>query len=99
MNYTLEIVNYMAKSDVSDSQILELSSKLQDFLLTQNGLVSRTLAKSSEGVWSDVVIWISMEDAKAAAKNMEEQPLSLEFMGLVEVESLNMQHLDIKQKF
>jgi len=99
MTKVFEIVKYKALASVTDEEILDVSTKLQELVTSQKGLVSRTLAKSEDGEWIDVVIWESLEDAMKAAELINTHPVGGEFMSKVQVETVTMKHYSFQQGF
>lgn len=63
----IEWAPFRLRDGVCETELLEASSAIQrEFLYRQPGFVRRELARSDDGLWTDVVHWASGEMAQAA---------------------------------
>ncbi len=96
----IELVQFKAKSGVSDIEVLAASQEAHDgFLAKQRGYVSRELLKSSEGAWVDIVHWETMEDAQAAMDSFMGHPSTKKFGEVIDPSSIKMMHLKVAKKY
>jgi hypothetical protein len=99
MTKIIEVVRYKLEKGVTDSQVAELSDKLQKEVELQPGYIARRLAKSTEGEWVDLVFWNSLDDALNASNHINNLPLASLFMKLVNTESVAFDHYECIQEF
>lgn len=96
----IEVVQFKAKSGVSDDEVLAASQEGHNsFLAKQKGYVSRELAKSSEGEWVDIVHWETMEDAEADEKAFMEHPSTKKFVEMIDLSSMKMVRWEVIKKY
>lgn len=63
----IEWAPFRLRDDVTEAELLEASGVIQrDFLDRQPGFLRRELARSDDGIWSDVVHWSDAGAARAA---------------------------------
>jgi hypothetical protein len=96
LNTILEIVTFRLNDGVSDADFiaagaatLEPSSKLP-------GFISRQLVSTSEGVWTDLVAWETMDHAKAAMEAFGSIPEANVYISLINMESLSLTHATVR---
>ena len=89
----VEVVQFKAKSGVSDAQIRDAADALQRDVEQFPGYLHRRLVKSEDGQWLDIVDWTGLGEALQAAEAIMAQPSAQSFMELVEPESIKMLHL------
>jgi hypothetical protein len=88
----LEIVIWKSKPEFTESDIIERSKNLNEFVNGQKGFVSRDFAKNDEGQWVDFLYWDTLENAQNAAKNLETSPLCGAFFETIDMSSMQMFH-------
>ena len=76
-------ISFQLKEGVSAQDFLQGSDKVQtDYLSKCKGYLSRTLFVS-DGLWTDLVIWETMEDAEQAMMGSETDASAAEFFPLI----------------
>ncbi|CAN0600726.1 unnamed protein product, partial [Ectocarpus sp. 12 AP-2014] len=71
----MEIVSFRLNTNV-DPSAFEAAARAIDTLLHNRGTVaSRSLVVDEDGLWTDIVEWTSMSEAKAAAEELVKDPL------------------------
>lgn len=71
-NTTIEWAPFEIADDVSDTNLIQASDRLQtEFVTKQPGFIRRELLKGQNGKWVDLVFWATPEDAEHAAKSAE----------------------------
>ena len=88
----VEVVLYRTRPDISETQIIDASDALQMDLEDCPGYLSRRLLRTQDGLWVDMVEWLSLQQAEAAAAAIMERPSAAHFMALVEESSIQMLH-------
>lgn len=71
----IEWAPFRLREGVTDAELLEASAAIQrDFLDRQPGFLRRELARSDDGIWSDVVHWSDAAAARAAMDTAASSP-------------------------
>ncbi len=89
----VEVVQFKAKTGVSDAQIRDAADALQRDVEHLPGYMHRRLLKSEDGQWLDIVDWTGLDEALHAAEAIMARPSAQGFMELVEPASITMLHL------
>ncbi len=89
----VEVVQFRAKTGVSDAQIRDAADALQRDVEGFPGYLHRRLVKSEDGQWLDIVDWTGLDEALHAAEAIMARPSAQSFIELVESESITMLHL------
>jgi antibiotic biosynthesis monooxygenase (ABM) superfamily enzyme len=92
MDGQFEIIIYRLKPGVDRDQFMEISTRATDWLRQRPGYLGRELLEDDNGQWVDLVRWVTMDDALAAASAFMEVPEALAFMDAVVPESVTMLH-------
>ena len=96
MKNALEIVIYKTKDGVSDADFIKAGADMEEhFAKKQKGFVRRTLAKSENGDWVDVVYWDTMDDALKASEAAMKSLVCAPMFGMVDDDSIKMYHFEI----
>jgi len=95
-NNVVEIVSFKLNPDVNKNDFLESNIAFEEFIKARPGILYRSLCCNEEtGVWSDIVYWQTMADAKNAQQAFMQSPCCSKLMQLVDPESISMQHSEI----
>ena len=89
----VEVVQFKAKTGVSDAQIRDAADALHRDVEHFPGYMRRRLLKSEDGQWLDIVDWTTLDEALHAAEAIMARPSAQSFIELVEPESITMLHL------
>lgn len=91
----IEVVTFRVKEGISSTkanqQLLDLGNVISSF----PGYISRTLSKSENGEWIDVVYWQDLTSALNAAKSAEQNSDALEVFAIIDETSLRINHYQI----
>ena len=80
MAYVVEFATFYLKKTVSRAEFMAASDKLNnEFLQKQRGYVSRKLLING-GMYCDYVLWETLDDAKTAVKNSQNDPAALAYI-------------------
>ncbi|WP_298841960.1 hypothetical protein [uncultured Roseobacter sp.] len=87
-----EIVTYRVKQGVSTDALLDAARATEPFLASTGAVLSRSLSRDDDGLWTDYILWTSLEAAKATeAKAMERSEFQT-FFAMMEEESTQLRH-------
>jgi hypothetical protein len=87
-----EIVTFRTKDGVADAAYLAAAEKLDPWLKSCPGFITRRLSKSEDGLWTDYLEWTSKDAAMKAGEGFMSQPEALAMMELSIEESFAMRH-------
>jgi hypothetical protein len=87
-----EIVTFRTKDGVADADYLADAAKLDAYLKSCPGFITRRLSKNEDGLWTDYLEWASKEAAIKAGEGFMSQPAGLAMMELSVEDSFTMRH-------
>jgi hypothetical protein len=91
----LELVVFKLNEGVSREQLLGTVDAVSAWIGEQPGFISRDLAYDAEGDrWVDVVWWMTMDDAQAAAERAMMSDSCAPMFALIDMESTLMVHCE-----
>jgi len=96
---TVELVVFETLDTHSEQEVLEAAQNLHSFLAEQPGFISRSLSRSADGKWVDVVFWESLAQAQAASEKAMKSPICQPFFEVIEQESMLFMHSEGKLTF
>lgn len=96
MDHVVEVVLFRLNDGVTEAQFLEAAQPTFDLLQSTDGYINRQLTINDEGLWVDVVNWANMEAAMKAAESIMQSDIGIAFGSLIDVESMQMHHLQPK---
>ena len=88
----VEQVQFRIKDSVSESEFITLNENLNKWVIEQPGFLYRSLTKSTDGLWIDIVYWKNMESAQNAQSTFSESPECHAVMQAIVEESIIMTH-------
>ena len=98
MKRVMEIVSFRLRDGV-DVQDFRLAAGAIDRLLHKRGTVSaRTLVVDDDGLWTDIVEWTSMEEAKLAAEELVKDPLFQPLGAMIDDKTVQMRHAPVQHQ-
>jgi hypothetical protein len=93
--HVMEIVTFRLKAD-ADPVAFRTAAKGLDRLLHSRGTaVSRALVVDDDDVWTDIIQWTSMEEAKAAAEELVKDPAFAPVGAMIDESSVKMRHAPV----
>jgi hypothetical protein len=92
----LEVVRFRLVAGSDEAAFLAAARATETPLLAQPGFVSRRLVSDGQGAWTDVVEWSSMAAAGVAAEKVMVDPAFAPFMGMIDMGTVQMEHLPIR---
>ncbi len=98
MTHVMEIVSFRLKDGV-DVEDFRIAASAIDRLLHDRGTASaRTLVVDEDGLWTDIVEWTSMEEAKSAAEELVQDPLFLPLGAMIDGDTVQMRHAPVQHQ-
>ena len=99
MSNVVEFVSFNLKGGASVSDFLLASDKIdQAFLSMQKGYIQRKLLVN-DGLWADLVLWETMDDALNAAKSFEGKTAAYEYFSFLDDKSIQMRHFSVEKSY
>jgi hypothetical protein len=91
----IELLMFRLAPGTDEAAFLAADRRVQtDFAYRQPGLVRRTTARGGDGEWVVVDLWRSAADADACDAAWGADPVSAEFMALVDGDSVRTQRYE-----
>ena len=91
----MELVTFKINADCTPEAFSAACEPVNVWVRTQPGFQSRTVSCNEVGTWFDVVMWDSAETAHAAASKMMADLGQSDFMAMIDLSSIQMQHPQI----
>lgn len=91
----VEQVEYRLNKAVSEVDFIALNKKVSEWAMQQPGFLYRSLTKSSDDKWIDIVYWEDMDTAQKAADAFHSTTDCQEIMQYIVEESVVMKHFDV----
>ena len=88
----LEMVSFHLTPGTDPAAFLGHAKATEPLLRRQPGYVSRKLVQTSEGVWTDIVEWASLDAATAAAQVVLSDPSFAPFIAAIDMATVSMAH-------
>jgi len=83
MSHVVMLIAFKLKKEASTSDFLRAADKIQeDYLSKCKGYISRSLFVNDD-VWTDMLIWETMDDAEKAMMASTENASAVEFSSLI----------------
>jgi len=83
MSHVVMLIAFKLRKEASKSDFLQASDKIQeDYLSKCKGYISRTLFVNDD-VWTDMLIWETMDDAEKAMMASQENASAVEFSSFI----------------
>ena len=91
---TYEVVLFKANAGVSREDVISAVAKTQPIIEAFDGFIARQLLEGEDGQWMDLVQWQSLEQAKTAAAEVEQNESLAEAFSVIDFSTVQMLHLD-----
>ena len=83
----IEMAPFEVSAGITDTQLLDASKQVETGFLTNcEGYIARTLVKTGENTYMDIVYWQTMQAAQAAAEKIFESPACQAYLGCIKME-------------
>ncbi len=88
----MEIVHFKNDKTVSEQDFARRFECAASIVRAQPGFLARQLIRAGDGVWTDLVLWRSRQEAMAAATVVTADPRFADYMAAIRGESVAMAH-------
>ncbi|WP_046004698.1 antibiotic biosynthesis monooxygenase family protein [Pseudoalteromonas rubra] len=89
-NY-VEIATFKLANGVTEADFLEQNEHFMAYIKAQPGLLYRSVSKHADsGVYTDLVYWNTLDDAKRVQAAFEHEPVCQQFAALIDKDSLSL---------
>ena len=92
MTITAEIVTFRLNEGSDPQAFAKAAGDMEPFLKESGGMIRRTLSVDDDGLWTDHILWTSMDAAKAAAAKIMAHPAAGPFVAMIDGPSAKMRH-------
>ncbi|ALU45289.1 hypothetical protein [Pseudoalteromonas rubra] len=87
----VEIATFKLANGVTEADFLIQNEHFMAYIKTQPGLLYRSVSKHAEtGVYTDIVYWNTLEDAKRVQEAFEHEKVCQQFAAVIDKESLSL---------
>ncbi|MEH7827304.1 hypothetical protein [Gemmobacter denitrificans] len=90
-----EVVRFRTVEGVSDQSLTDAARASAAAVAALPGFVSRRLIRDETGLWTDFVVWDSLQAAQDAAAQVMQMAEFGPFMAAIDVSSIEMSHQPI----
>lgn len=93
-----EIVTFRLNEGTDPQTFVAAAQEMTPFLQETGSMLSRTLSADETGLWTDHIIWTSMQAAQQAAADIMQTPAASPFMSMIDGGTAHMRHAPIKMR-
>ena len=90
-----EIVTYRLKDGITIAEAVQAAQGTEEFLRGTEAVVSRTLSLDENGVWTDFILWTSLEAAKATEAQAMERPEFTHFFAMMAEQTTELRYAKV----
>ncbi|WP_187428641.1 hypothetical protein ROLI_012630 [Roseobacter fucihabitans] len=87
-----EIVSYRLKPGISIEAAVLAAQGTEAFLRETGAVISRTLSRDDNGVWTDFILWTSLQAAKETEANAMQRPEFARFFAMMAETSVELRY-------
>ena len=91
-----EIVTFRLIEGTEPAAFVAAAADMGPFLRSTGAMIKRTLSSDDTGLWTDHIIWTSLDAAQTAAAQMFEHPEAGPFMAMIDPNGMDMRHAPIQ---
>lgn len=88
----MEVVRFKADETLSEQDLARRFECTRALICAQPGFLARQLIRADDGVWTDLVLWRSRQEAERAAATVTTDPAFAGFMAAIRPDSVAMAH-------
>ena len=92
MTTTAEIVTFRLLPGADPQAFAKAAADMEPFLQETGGMISRHLSVDDDGLWTDHILWTSLEMAKKAAAEVMQHPSAQPCMAMIDGPTAQMRH-------
>ncbi|NHF60708.1 hypothetical protein FK220_015235 [Flavobacteriaceae bacterium TP-CH-4] len=90
----IEVVRFKGNPAFSTVQVQEAMAKTNAYIKEFDGFIKRTISVNEEGEFLDIVYWESMQQAKNAAIELQQNPKIMEHFKVIDFSTVTMKHFN-----
>lgn len=90
-----EIVTYTARDGIRDKDLLRTAQKTETFLRSTGAVLSRSLSRDDTGLWTDYILWTSLDAARATEEQAMERPEFAAFFAMMAEGSAQLRYAQV----
>ena len=91
----IEMVLFRTNEGVSTKDAQRELTRLNNFVASQAGFISRKTAFSDDGQYLDIVYWTDLKSAKTAAQNSMKNPDAMKIFSIIDEKTQIFEHFQI----
>ena len=90
-----EFVTFRLKAGISDQSFLAAADQTRAFLNDTSAVLRRSLSKDDSELWTDHILWTSMDIAKSTAEVAMQHPDFAPMMSMIDPKSVELRHAPV----
>ncbi len=94
----MEIVSFRLNEGVDAEEFRQAAKAIDSLLHGRGTATARTLVVDDDGLWTDIVEWSTMEEAKSAAEELVKDPLFAPLGAMIDGASVQMRHAPVQHQ-
>lgn len=95
----IEHVTFKIKEGISKEQFINAAEAVNPVVSNHKGYLGRKLAIANNGEeWTDIVFWTDLESAEHAAKEIMKSNICMEFVNMIDEQTMKFEHLEVLVK-
>ena len=91
-----EIVTFRLADGADVDAFVEANTATESFVQDSGQMISRTLTVDEDGLWTDYILWTSMEAAKATAAQAMQHPSFGPVLQMISPKDMSMRHAHVR---
>ncbi|EGQ7896391.1 hypothetical protein K2B98_003056 [Vibrio parahaemolyticus] len=97
METVIETVQFRLTSGTTEQDVIAAAKQSQTFVKNLPGFLYRSLShEATDDVWTDIIYWRSMDDAKQAGKQIKQAVEFQSLLSMIDCESFELKHHNLK---
>ena len=94
----MEIVSFRLNPGVEAEDFRNAASAVDSLLRARGTASARRLVVDDDGLWTDIIEWASMAEAKSAAEDLVQDPLFAPFGAMIDPSTVNLRHAPVQHR-
>ena len=96
MAQVIEIAEFKMNGNPSDAEVVSAIVASTVFARDQDGFISRTSTKKSDGMWVEIILWKDQKSQDAAGAKFMADKRNANLMGMLDGSSFKMSTYEVK---
>ncbi len=88
----IEVVIFKTNQGFSEQEVIEAANAVNPVVKQFEGFISRKLAVSEDGTWTDIVYWTDLASAKHAGEQVMKSKTCQKFFSMIDEKSMQFMH-------